>query len=185
MAHRAASNMKKKLLKNKGQTLIEALIALTAIILIMTGTTVAVITSLNNASQIKTETRVDKVAQQGMEYIRNQIVTNANAGAQSNFDLYTAMNGTVCLSPTFALSTVINGTCSAAVFIDGKYRRMVTFTPAQCEGSGFTNGLKVRVDVSWNDSKCQQSTVLCHTQEVTSCFINPAKVTVPTMAQGV
>lgn len=170
--------MIKKLFKTKGsrgQTLIEALIALTAIILIMTGTTVAVITSLSNAGQIKTEGRVDKVAQQGMEYIRNQVV---NSGTL--FTQYYAINGSRCLSSTYVMTIPTSGDCAAAALIDAKYRRIVTFTPAQCEGAGFTDGLKVRVDVAWYDTKCT-GTTLCHNKEVTSCFLHPAKRGVPAM----
>lgn len=182
--------MKLHLINNSGQTLIEALIALSIIVVIMSATTVAVITSLNNASFVKSQNQVNKIAQQGMEYIRDQIVNN------NRFTTYASYSPTTrCMPSTYDMSTYVvyiadrpDQYCTS--FIDNKFLRTVTFTAADCDTSSavtdFTDGLKVTVRVLWNDSKCPTGTAgkYCHEQEITSCFIDPSKTAAPAQ-QGI
>ncbi len=164
---------------NRGQTLIEALIALTIILTIMSVTTVAVITSLNNANFIKLQTQSNKIAQEGMEHIRDQIVNkNLFAGFPSNPNIFNSSGK--CMGPDNVIQagnapSPITNPCP--VLIDGKFSRVVRFTNAQCDStnSSFANGVRVVVTVHWRDGKCS-GTTYCHKQEITSCFTNPSKV---------
>src|SRR3989338_6343565 len=54
----------------RGQTIVEATIALASILLALTAISIAVMTSLNNSSFIKDQTLASKYAQQGMEHMR-------------------------------------------------------------------------------------------------------------------
>ncbi len=157
---------------NKGQTLVEALIALTIIITIMTLTTVAVITSLNNANFVKQQTQANKIAQEGMEYIRYQITQNNKFSEYSTYlgpGIARCFGADVNVPPGWASSN-----CTGEN-IDGKYRRTAAFTSGQC-GTAFTSGMRVLVRVEWRDGKCS-GTTFCHSQDVTSCFINPSAAT--------
>ncbi len=165
---------------NKGQTLIEALIALTIIVSIMTLTTVAVITSLNNANVVKSQTQANKLAQEGVEYLRDQIYNNRA------FSTYTGYTGTTrCFPTTFDMSQ-LSTTCTTPN-IDAKYRRTVTILANRCDinNNTFTNGIKMTVLVEWRDGKCS-GTTLCHNQEVVSCFIDPSQIkTLPASPIGI
>lgn len=172
---------------SRGQTLIEALVALTAIVIIMTATTIAVISSLNNASTIKSQNIVNKLGQQGMEYIRDRIV-NADM-----FTLYSTLGAapgaSYCLNSSYGLTTTFRGPvppCSQENYIDGKYARIVSFLTADCDtgaAQDFAQGLKVTIAVKWTDGKCN-STTFCHQNKIVSCFTNPATA-IPTTAQGI
>jgi len=155
--------------------MIEALIALTIILTIMSATTVAVVTSLNNANFVKLQTQANKIAQEGMEYVRDQIV---NHGQFSTYSTYTNAYGR-CMTPTFTMATWPPSTfiCPTDQLIDGKFSRTVRFTTTQCDTSGatFTNGLRAIVSVYWRDGRCGGSSY-CHSQEVTSCFTNPSTI---------
>ncbi|MBP7832502.1 MAG: prepilin-type N-terminal cleavage/methylation domain-containing protein [Candidatus Levybacteria bacterium] len=173
---------------HKGQTMIEALIALSIILTIMSATTVAVVTSLNNANFIKEQTQANKLAQEGMEYLRYQITNNIQVGSNDAFATYSTYNNAYgrCMTPSFTMTTWAPSTfiCPASELIEGKFSRTVRFTTTQCDTSGavFTNGLRAIVTVYWRDGKCTSSSY-CHSQEVTSCFTNPS-TTSPTGAGG-
>lgn len=182
--------MKLKFFNNSGQTLIEALIALSIIVVIMSGTTVAVISSLNNAGTVKDQSQANKVAQQGMEYIRDQIVNN------NMFTTYSTYNNARCMDTNYGMAVQVytasnpEAYCSDVQFlVDGKFMRTVSFWTSRCayDPSGvanFTDGIKVTVRTYWKDSKCGNNKY-CHNQELISCFINPSKTVVPTSAQGI
>lgn len=176
-----AKNMKITF-NHKGQTMIEALIALSIILTIMSATTVAVVTSLNNANFVKLQTQSNKIAQEGMEYVRDQVMNN---GRFATYSTYTNAYGR-CMTPAFTMTTWAPSTfiCPANELIDGKFSRTVRFTTTQCDISGavFTNGLRAVVSVYWSDGRCSAGTY-CHSQEITSCFTNPS-TTSPTGAGG-
>lgn len=184
-----AHSMKLKYFNNRGQTLVEALIALSIIVVIMSGTTIALVSSLNNAGFVKSQNQVNKISQQGMEYIRDQIVNN---------NMYTAYttspyrDTTRCMGPNFNIDTAysitslpVDSFCLSQI-IDGKFLRTVAFWTSRCApgssgAADFNNGLQVTVTTYWSDSKCNTNRKYCHNQQIVSCFINPAK-TAPTTA---
>ncbi len=163
-----------------GQTLLEALIALAAIIIILSATAVAVLTSINNSSFVKQQNQSNKLAQQGVELIRDQIQNN------SQYPTYLAYNGSIkCLD---AYNVFQNRQCNSAIstdLVNGIFKREVTFTSTKCDTGAaldFADGLQIKIDVYWTSGKCQLANTFCHKQEVRSCFINPSK-TVP--VQGI
>lgn len=154
----------------------------------MSGTTIAVISSLNNATFVRSQNQVNKIAQQGIEYVRDQVVNN------NQFTTYTTApyNGsTRCMNPDYGMATVVSTLSIPQSFcttlIDGKYIRTVYFLASRCTGvtNDFANGLLTTVRVYWRDSKCPNGSTnyYCHSQDVSSCFVNPTKqlpTTVPT-----
>lgn len=170
---------------NRGQTLLEAIIALGAILIVLSATSVAVVTSLNNSSFVKQQNQANKLAQQGMEYVRYRIATDKFAGYVR--DSENGSTSTQCLGEDLSpANPFVPGECGTAN-IQNVFKREVTFSSVtQCGSSTsqFDNGLEVVVDVYWASGKCPVGNTFCHKQELKSCFINPSK-TRPTEAQGI
>lgn len=167
--------MKKVLRGNsKGSTLLEAVIALTAIVIILAAASSLVITSLNNSTFSRDQNQANKLAQQGLEYIRE------NANNTQGFDEYAALSGTVrCLKDIHSGGTIItHAICDSTERIEDTYKREVLFTlnSPDCVQPGGTpaDTLKATVTVYWQSGKCTLGNPLCHSQEVTSCFVDPA-----------
>lgn len=166
--------------KDSGQTLLEALIALGALVIILTAVAVTVLTSLNNSSFVKQQNQANKLAQQGMEYIRDQVNNN------DLFSDYSALTGAKCFNEVDTVPVISNTNCNNTANI-GVFMREVSFVSGDCDTGGareFTDGFHVKVDVYWTSGKCSSNNIFCHKQEVSSCFINPNKVG-PTAAQGI
>lgn len=164
---------------NSGQTLLEAVIALGAIMLVLSATSVAVITSLNNAAFVKQQNQANKYAQQGIEYVRDRVTTDSFAnyvGISQNPDI---TQTTQCLGDVSNPTPFTPGHCATANLPPGTapiFKREVTFTSVtNCGGaSSFSNGLQVVVDVYWTSGKCAVNNSFCHKQELQTCFLNPA-----------
>lgn len=170
----------KHIKKSSGQTLLEALIALGALVVILTAVSVSVLVSLNNSSFIKAQNQANKLTQQGIEYIREQISSN------DQFAIYSALTGTKCFNDVEAVPVISTTNCNNTANI-GVFIREVTFTSGDCNiggGSEFADGINSKVVVYWTSGKCSSSNIFCHKQEVESCFINPSKA-IPTGAQGI
>jgi type II secretory pathway pseudopilin PulG len=178
----------KKLESRKGQTLLEALIALSALVIILTAVSVAVLTSINNSSFLKQQNQANKLAQQGMEYIRDRI------NSSNKFSTYSVLTGAKCFNEVSSgyggsggTEIILANSCAGVANIGG-FIREVTFVSQDCDTSGavldFSDGLQAKVDVYWSSGKCPVTDTFCHKQEVRSCFINPKKVS-PTKGQGI
>lgn len=168
----------KQMLDNRGQTLLEALIALTILVIILGAVATAVLTSINNSSFIKQQNQANKLAQQGLEYVRDRI-NNSGGTAFKTYLNYAGLlgsTGTQCFNDLNATTVFTFGPCSAAN-VQGIFKREATFTSASCNttGNDFANGLNVTVNVYWSSGKCPISNTFCHRQKVSSCFIDPAQ----------
>jgi Tfp pilus assembly protein PilV len=143
----------------KGQTLLEALLTLSLIIIIVSGITVTIVTSLSNAGYGKTQAIATQYGQEGIEILR-KIRNNS----YSNFRNYT---GSYCLSKG-ATALQSSGTCLAPN-VDN-YIRNVDIIQSGCT----TDVARVTVNVSWTDRKCTDGT-FCHSSKLVSCLstINP------------
>jgi len=150
------------IVNEKGQTLIEAVGALGILALVISATTMAVTTSLSNATYDKNQTLATKYAQQGSEIVHQ--VRDVNYG---NFQ---ALNGIYCLAKN--QTTMTNGPCS--VNIDGFYVRSVQIIQNGCGA----NVSRVNVSVAFKDGKCTASTY-CHNQIDSSCLSTTNPVLVP------
>lgn len=180
----------KKTFYNSGQTIVESLIALSLLVVILTAISVVVLTSLNNSSYIKQQNQANKLAQQGMEYVRGQMADNLIAADSGGGSIYSEQNqGSRCLTASNTLSYTPCDTTSptSSDLIFESFKREVKFTPTNCDGS-FTNGVLVTVTVAWTSGKCTVGNSYCNQQSVKSCFLDPAKAfptAVPTTYQGI
>jgi Tfp pilus assembly protein PilV len=142
----------------KGQTLLEALLTLSLIIVVVTGITATIITSLSNARYGKTQAVATQYAQEGIEILRK--IRN------NNYSVF-KISGDYCLSKG-ATDLQSSGTCLAPNLEN--YIRNVNITHSGCA----TDVARVTVNVLWSDRKCESGTY-CHSSKLVSCFstVNP------------
>lgn len=146
--------MGKNTSEEKGQTLIEILVAMSAAIVILTAISVTISSSLNNANYSKNQTLATKYAQEGMEIVR-QI-------RDSNYVVFANYNGTYCLAKG---QYAFGGSCSSPN-VDN-FIRIVQIQPAVVPCGA--NTALVSVVVSWTDGKCRRG-VYCNKVQQDSCL---------------
>lgn len=149
----------------KGQTLIEALVALGAAVIIVSAITAVVISALNNAQFSKNQNLATQFAQQGMEIMR-----------QMRDSDWTTFNGlesaTYCLNKESNSLTSYGLGCGQNVdmFIREVHIDKSSDSSNSCINNTEVN-TEVTVSVLWSDNKCTSSTnPFCHKVELVSCF---------------
>lgn len=157
----------------KGQSLIEVLVALAASVAVVSAIAVTVITSLNNAQYTKNQNLATEYSRQGMEMVR-QIAKNN----WSNFLTYT--NRDYCLNKDSSSLTVMTG-LNCSLNINGIFDRKITIIQlGSLPASSYcTSSVEVISTVSWSDSKCQTGNVLCHEVKLRSCLADINSVKAP------
>lgn len=157
---------------NSGQTLIEIVIALGAILITLTSISILVAISISNSSFIKAQSTAAKYAQDGMEYVRYL--------RNNNLSSFQSKNGSYCLDevteqnkndPFTLLCLTPN--------IKDEFIREVDFSKNtfNCPSPTGTqlSQTEVTVKVSWRDTKCGAANIYCHTSILVSCFVDPSK----------
>lgn len=147
----------------RGQSLIEALGALTIISIIISAIAISVTTALNNAKSNKDQTFATKYAQQGGEIVRQ--IRN------DNYTNFKTISGTYCLGKGQTTLGSPQSNCTVAN-VDSFIRSVQIEQAPGCA----INVAKVTVIVSFTDAKCQINTY-CHNQTYTSCLstVNPVQ----------
>lgn len=147
----------------KGETLIEALVALGLISIVVAAVATTITTSLSNIQYNENQTLATKYAQQGIESVRQ--IRNQNYSAFRNLD------GLYCYGkdqPVLGFPQQICTTENLDTFI-----RSVEID----QSPGCANNVaRVTVRVAFRDGKCQNNTY-CHIQTHNTCLstINPVK----------
>lgn len=155
-------------MNEKGQTLIEVLVALSAVVIMVSAVAIVIVSSLSNAQFTRDQDLATKYSQEGMEVLRK--VRNADYVAFRNY------SGTYCLSKGQATLPNASGNCNTR-----NVDNFVRFVQVeQTPGCG-PNIAKATVAVAWTDGKCSASNVFCHKAELVSCFstVNPVRA-IPT-----
>lgn len=151
----------------KGQSLIEALIALGAAAVIVSAIAVAVITAVNNSDFSKNQNLATQYAQQGMDILRQK--------SESNWQSFSAYGGNYCLNQDSTTLTPQGVACPKN--ISNFFVRQITIS--QNSSSCSTNA-KVSVSVAWTDGKCTSSAnVYCHAVVLDSCLANISQTQLP------
>lgn len=157
--------------RQKGQTLIEILLAFSVAILVLSAIVIGVAGSLSNAQYTKNQNLANAYAQEGMAVVRQ-----IRDSSWKNFILTTP--GTYyCLGSANAWVDYDGAECKTIDNKIGIFTRKVTLIQKSpdCEGGG-GGGLKgtmVSVIVSWSDSKCPSiGNTYCHNVKLVSCFSN-------------
>lgn len=157
----------------KGQTIIEALIALAALLLTISAISVLVISNINNSVFVKDQNFANKYAQQGIEYVRYL--------RNSDYSQFRTYLGEYCLPQfsSYSSPNIVFSTGGCMVNMDGGYIRSVTFQKnvSPCvKNLNDPDNVKVTVAVQWTSTKCKGSTTnsrYCHKSEQVSCFRDP------------
>jgi hypothetical protein len=179
-------------LSQKGQSLVEALIALGVATIVVSAMAVAAITAVNNSDFSKYQNLATDYAQQGIEVVRQK--------SQADWSgFYTAYVGSWpsgkswCLSQdstTLNQMPIITGCLQNISGQNGLpfFVRDVTLTqhpytappPTPSSVTPACNGnVQVEVRVSWTDGKCSSSTTYCHNVILDSCLVNINAVSAP------
>lgn len=143
-----------------GQSLIEALVALGAAVVIVSAVAIAVITAQNNADFSKNQNLATQYARQGMEILRKI--------REESWQTFSSYTGTYCLAQGSSTLTSSGGT-SCPTNINNFFRRSVTINQNY---GGCSGGAKVATSVFWSDSKCSSSNLYCHNVTLESCLTN-------------
>lgn len=149
------------MIKEKGQTLIEVVIALATSVGVISAIVVAVMSSLNNTEFTKNQNLASAFSQQGMEIVRSTAKINWASFLTYNKVYY-------CLSKNSTILTAMgsNG-CGQNVDI---FSRGIEIWK---DSSDCQNEVKVISTVSWSDSKCTSANDLfCHKVKINSCLAN-------------
>jgi len=155
-----------QLLNNKGQGLVEALVALGAASIIIAAIAISVVSAVNNSDYSKNQNKATALAQQQLEILAQE--------SRTNWPVFNARNGTYCAAnPRVLQATIEDCTTVNSSLIDNIFIRQVDIKKGDttnCAGT-IQNGTSIKVTIKWNDGKCQ-SGVYCHSAYVQSCFTN-------------
>jgi len=157
---------------DSGQTLIEIILALSVVVMVITGITFAITSSLKNATFSKNQNLATSYAQQGMEIVR--------AIRDNSWDIFDSLNEWNCLAENSTqlvqrTGSDCNGQGNVGIFI--REIRIQGNNPDCTPGAGNT---KATVLVQWSDSICRNpDNSYCHEVELVSCFTNTNVVPIP------
>ena len=158
-----------KLINNlQGQSLIEITVALGALVVILTVSSTAIISALNNSQEAKYQNQASVYAQQGIEVLRQT--------RDSSWTTFDNLSGAYCMASS-CTQLKSNGPCGPKNGTCGKnvdiFSRSVTLVKnnSQCNQDG-VSGTKAFVTVAWSDSKCSPQSAHCRKVELETCFSN-------------
>ena len=170
-------------INEKGQSLVEALIALGVATIVVSAMAVASITAVNNSDFSKYQNLATDYAQQGIEILRQQSQTNWNAfksqAPVSPGSSYCLDQGSSTLVPLASrpagCGKNISGQNGAGFFVRQVMLMTTTvvYATQSYANSACNNGtVQATVSVAWTDGKCSSSTAYCHNVTLESCFTN-------------
>jgi len=177
----------KRLQHESGQTLIEVLIAFATLAVVVTASTMAVISALNNAQFVKNQHLATQYAQQGMEIIRSMRENDFNTFLQlANPDNLPNPDRIIyyCMAKSCESLSLVSGASCGTTTIPCARQNVDSFVRGveidrtqfnQCNNGDST---QISVLVSWADGLCPRG-VYCHTSSVYSCLAPINSVPVP------
>lgn len=161
----------------KGSALLEAVIALAAVIMAVAGIAIVIASSASNATFIQNQNQANKFAQEGIEFIKS-IKDESYTNFLNMFQI-----GTIyCYGESFE-PVIDNNNCigDGNRLDNGKFIRKVTVSNSiadRCGNSDPENVRIIKVEVSWQSGKCDvSSNPFCHSSVLESCFIRPPQST--------
>jgi Tfp pilus assembly protein PilV len=159
-------------MNEKGQSLIEVMVALGVAVIIITAIVMSVILAVFNTQVAKTQNLATFYARQAMEILKQQ--------SSSDWANFKNLSGPYCLAKgSTSLDPAKDKKTSGHCLEDSsnRFRREVVIVPpAQTQGNSCEivdtgiYGSNIAVIVSWNDSKCADAATFCHQVKLESCF---------------
>lgn len=188
--------IKRKIIKNeKGQTLIEIIIALAVSVIVVTAITVVVNSSLSNAQFSKNQNLATHYAEEGMEYmrkIRNQDWKYYNSESTFKFLEEHTTWAVSCLGSNLVLGPLDSPTGTCGTFDSSNSFIRTVRGEKESTDCGVEPGVdirKVTVTVAWSDSKCNSDmtggdnfgipALFCHKIQLSSCFSDTWRIPAP------
>lgn len=149
-------------MNEKGQTLLEALVALGAAVMVVSAITVSVITALNNGEYTKNQNLATQYAQQGLELMHQLSL--------SDWATFSSYSGGYCFGQGMTVPDSNQKTPNCTKPNLGIFYREVDF-PGNVSCTAGSSG--VTVSVAWSDGKCTDvNNPYCHVVSLNSCFYN-------------
>jgi len=127
----------------KGQSLVEALVAIAVVVVVLIALVAAVVVAVRGVRFSKEKVRANFLAQEGLEWVRNQRDTFGWA----DFVGYAAVTGQKYCLKDLSLGQL--GGCGESQTIGAIFTREVTLTLVG------TDGVKITVNVAWDDGNNQ------------------------------
>jgi hypothetical protein len=156
----------------KGQSLVEALIALGVATLIVSAMAIAIVTSVNSSDYSKYENLATHYAQQGIQILQQSQSDWAEFSKSDNI-------GSKCLGDNNLLTPGVNCLLSPSptANLAGFFIRQVSLVQGGDSSCPEPASIHGKVSVLWGDGKCSSGNLYCHKVVLESCFanINPAK----------
>lgn len=172
--------MKHGIKQQRGQTLIEVLVALGAAVVVIAAITAASLSSLKNTEFSRDQAAASHIAQQGLEIIRDM----------RNYDIASISasllpDDTYCLADSCKALDSTNPSCwrkniSCGQNVDKFSREIkISHTASVCDATN-TGDVEAIVTTSWYDTSCGSvGSLLCHSVVVSSCFSDFTVVPTP------
>jgi len=157
-----------------GQSLVEAIIALTAAIIVVSSITTAIVLSLNNVQYSKYQNLATQYAQEGIEIVRK-----ISAEDWNNFKTsYVSIN--YCLPEESLAPTPVSSDCDANLYKVGPAQQPIFKRSIKIEHNVLScnGGSMITSIVSWSDSKCTSETY-CHKVELNTCITQSQNIPTP------
>ncbi len=152
----------------KGQSLIEAMVALGAAVAVIAAIAITVVSSVNNSTFTKNQNLANQYAKQGIEIVRQLSRSNWTTLQSYNAIYYCLPQGGQVLDQATA------GVCPQNI---GIFVRQVNIEQNSISCSG---AIRATVIVSWADGACTNSNnPYCHKSTLDSCFTNLNRVPSP------
>ena len=161
----------RKINVQKGQLLIEAILALAIVVIIVTGIVIALVYSINNSTLSKDQNIATGYAQEGLDIIRNM--------KDSDYNTFSGLNGTYCLPEGITAidpSADPSEEVTDCALIANRFKRQIYINP---------NGEDTRPDpttqvcnagrffvasiILWSEKRCENQDT-CGKVELNSCF---------------
>ena len=161
---------------NNGQSLVEAMIALAALMMVLSAITIATIAGLSNVIFLRNQDLANKYAQDAIEYIRNIKENNTTITVDTFSKQFTSLVNNYCMNSTNTLTAIGAGlTSCSTVNINNTFIRNISISPdnnTYCPNPGPLKGTLVTVTVKWTSNKCPAASQFCHQVNLTTCFSN-------------
>jgi len=166
-------------MKEKGQSILEALVALGAATIVMSAIAIAIIASVNNSDFSKYQNQATQYSQQGIEILKQQSVS-----AWPTFSGY-ASGLVYCFPLGTTLINPLGVSCSPNIGTNNFFVRSAVITKSNLDCPGNPNvaanrGTLVSVSTAWSDGKCKDSAnPYCHSVVLNSCITDVNRVSSP------
>lgn len=153
--------------RQRGQTLLEMMIALGVITAVLSAMVVVVLSSLTNEQFGTSQNQATQFAQEGIDVLRNV--------AQSNWSTILGYSSTnyYCLAK-FDTALTASTNCANTPNIDSKFIREIKIEPHSCDPTpppASVTNVRITSTVKWSDGRCGTGAAqYCHKVQLVSCL---------------